>query len=122
MATIGTRLFTALHGKHIGTDAFGNRYFTEKSKKSGVRQKRWVLYKGIPEASKVPALWHAWLHYTTDLLPKEMQMPEYDWQKQHIPNLTGTAGAYVPPGHIHRASKRDATTSDYEAWNPEDAA
>ncbi len=121
MATIGTRLHTLFHGKHVGTDAFGNRYYTERNAEKGRRNKRWVLYKGEPEASKVPPLWHAWLHYTTDTLPDKMHMPVYAWQKEHVPNLTGTAGAYVPPGHIHRASRRDGSTSDYEAWNPGDA-
>lgn len=121
MATIGTRIFTFLSGKPVGEDTFGNRYYTERRAAKGRRIKRWVIYKGMPEASKVPALWHAWLHYTTDTLP-EKALAQYDWQKEHLPNLTGTAGAYVPPGHIHRGAKRDASTSDYEAWNPGDAA
>lgn len=122
MATIGTRLYTFLHGRCVGKDAFGNRYYTERGSVKGRRAKRWVIYKGTPEASKVPALWHAWLHYTMDALPEQLSMPQYDWQKEHAPNLTGTAGAYVPPGHIHRGAKRDSSSSDYEAWSPGDAA
>lgn len=122
MATLGTRLFTFLSGKQVGEDAFGNRYFTERRAAKGRRVKRWVLYRGVAEASKVPALWHGWLHYSTDTLPDAAATPRYDWEKEHIPNLTGTAGAYVPPGHIHRGARRDASASDYEAWNPGDAA
>jgi len=121
MATLGTRLHTMLYGKHVGTDVFGNRYYTERRAAKDRRTRRWVVYKGLAEASKVPALWHGWLHYTMDALPQELSTPSYDWQKEHIPNLTGTAGAYVPPGHIHRGAKRDASTSDYEAWTPGDA-
>ncbi len=122
MANIGTTLYTFLSGRHVGTDAFGNRYFTERRTPKGRKCKRWVMYNGIAEASKVPALWHAWLHYTTDQLPEEAKMPHHAWEKEHLPNLTGTAGAYAPPGHIRRGAKRDESTSDYEAWNPGDAA
>jgi len=121
MATIGTRLHTLLYGKYVGTDTFGNRYYTERRAAKDRRTRRWVVYKGMAEASKVPALWHGWLHYTMDEVPRENSTSSYDWQKEHIPNLTGTAGAYVPPGHIHRGAKRDASTSDYEAWTPGDA-
>lgn len=121
MATIGTRLFTFLHGRCVGTDTFGNRYYTERRQAKKGRTRRWVIYKGTAEPSKVPSLWHAWLHYSTDMLPDQMSAPHYEWQKEHIPNLTGTAGAYVPPGHIHRGARRDASASDYEAWSPGDA-
>ncbi len=120
-ATIGTRIHTLLFGKYVGQDEFGNRYFRHRSAKQGQHLKRWVIYKGIPEPSKVPALWHAWLHYTTDKLPDEMGIKRYDWQKEHMPNLTGTAGAYVPPGHIKRGASRDASSSDYQAWSPDKA-
>ena len=30
--TITTRLYTFFHGKPVGTDAFGNRYFMERKK------------------------------------------------------------------------------------------
>ena len=43
-ATVGTRLMTWWKGREVGQDAFGNRYFTEKS--GGNR--RWVIYEGLP--------------------------------------------------------------------------
>ena len=65
MATIGTRIFTWLKGEFVGADVFGNRYSREKGVAEGRWRRRWVLYKGRPEASKVPPDWHAWLHRTT---------------------------------------------------------
>ena len=118
MATIGTRIYTLFKGKQVGTDEFGNRYFVEKSPAKNRRRKRWVLYKGIDEASKVPAHWHGWLHYTHDDLPGTQPAKKYDWQKEHIPNLTGTTGAYVPPGHLLKGGHRAPTTADYTAWKP----
>ena len=116
--TIGTKLSTFFSGKQVGTDEFGNRYFTDKKPRKGQRERRWVMYKGVAEPSKVPPLWNAWLHHTIQTLPSAMNVPIYAWQKQHIPNLSGTAGAYLPPGHIRKGSDRAATVADYQAWTP----
>lgn len=116
--TIGTRISTFFTGKQVGTDEFGNRYFTQKRSTKGERMRRWVMYRGTPEPSKVPPLWNAWLHHTIALLPDEMNIPVHEWQKPHQPNLTGTTGAYLPPGHIRKGSARAATVADYQAWTP----
>jgi NADH:ubiquinone oxidoreductase subunit len=112
--TITTRLYTLFHGRLVGTDQFGNRYFTEKKASKG---KRWVLYKGKAEPTKVPPEWHGWLHYTLDA-PLTGNVTHYGWEKPHLPNLTGTVNAYVPPGHLLRGGHRETTTSDYEPWKP----
>ncbi|NJM91745.1 MAG: NADH:ubiquinone oxidoreductase subunit NDUFA12 [Rhodospirillaceae bacterium] len=116
--SFGTRVFTWLHGEHVGTDEFGNRYYLDKRNKGQPRERRWVLYKGIPEASKVPPEWHAWLHRTVVEPPKpEAQRPR-PWQKPHQPNLTGTGQAYRPPGHTLKGGQRAKGTGDYEPWIP----
>lgn len=115
----GTWLHTKLHGKRVGEDMFGNVYYTHRSTPKTGRAKRWVAYNGKAEASKVPPLWHAWLHYMVDELPGDLGIPTHAWQKDHQPNLTGTPNAYNPPGHLALSAKRDASTSDYEAWTPE---
>jgi len=110
---------TLTGGKRVGMDQAGNRYYCAKPRPGYKRQRRWVIYKGTPEATKVPPEWHGWLHHQTDILPlmtgATFRQP---WQKPHKPNQTGTAGAYLPPGHILRGAKRDAATGDYEAWTP----
>lgn len=119
MAHIGTLLQTMLFGKLVGTDSFGNRYYQSRSRlTSHGHKKRWVVYKGIVEPSKVPAEWHGWLHYTTSVLPAETQAKPHAWQKEHLPNLTGTQAAYVPAGHVTRGGKHAPTVADYEAWKP----
>lgn len=115
--TLTTRLYTAMFGEAVGADQFGNRYFRRKAARNK-REKRWVVYKGMAEPSKVPAEWHGWLHYTQEKPPTERTIHHHDWEKQHLPNLTGTTGAYVPPGHALRGGKRATSTSDYEAWKP----
>ncbi len=121
MATLGTRLFTWWKGEQVGEDPFGNRYFKEKGKPTGPlgRERRWVLYKGSPEASKVPAAWHIWLHYTTNQLPDEQAVEVNAWEEEHLPNLTGTEFAYHPGGAVNTAGERQKATTDYEAWKPE---
>ncbi|HTZ80340.1 MAG TPA: NADH:ubiquinone oxidoreductase subunit NDUFA12 [Stellaceae bacterium] len=123
--TIGTRLFTWWKGELVGTDQFGNRYYREKPGRQlhrggghDSRERRWVIYKGEVEASKVPADWHAWLHHTNDTLPSAAA-PTYSWQKPHLPNLTGTPLAYRPPGSVLKGGHRAPTTGDYEPWQPE---
>lgn len=114
--TIGTWLFTKMRGELVGTDAEGNRYFLDKRTIPGLRRKRWVMYNGVVEASRVPAEWHGWLHHTTDAIPAEGGPARKTWQKDHIPNLTGTSHAYRPPGHTLEIG--DKPKPAYEAWRP----
>lgn len=116
--TITTRLYTFFCGAPVGVDQFGNRYFQEKKTPKHRRRNRWVMYQGKAEPSKVPAEWHGWLHYTHDTPPSEQTVPHHKWEKSHLPNLTGTQGAYVPPGHILKGGVHAPTTADYEAWKP----
>jgi NADH:ubiquinone oxidoreductase subunit len=75
-----------------------------------------VLYKGLPEPSKVPPNWHGWLHYTLDApLP---ETPSHPWVKPPLPNLTGTKEAYLPQGHVARTGEHAATIADYQPWTP----
>lgn len=120
MATLGTLVYTLFKGRRIGKDKFGNVYYEARGERNSLgKKKRWVIYKGKPEASKVPAEWHGWLHYTTDTLPTPESRLHYRWLKEHLPNLTGTKLAYVPPGDISSGGKRAATVADYQAWKPE---
>jgi NADH:ubiquinone oxidoreductase subunit len=121
-ATIGTALFSALNGEHVGTDAQGNEYFRAKRKPaqgtSAGNERRWVMYNGPNDASRVPPEWHGWLHHSYDELPQSHLPPPKIWQVDYTPNATGTAAAYRPQGALERGGKRAAATGDYEAWSP----
>ena len=112
--TLGTRWYTARHGVHVGNDEAGNRFYESRDKK-----RRWVIYSGVAEASHVSPDWHGWLHHTFDAPPTEMPLPRKAWEKDHKPNLTGTAAAYRPPGSVLTATARARAAGDYEAWQPE---
>lgn len=117
MTSIGTRFYTWLKGEEVGRDSFGNRYYQEKGKPELYRRRRWVVYEGEVEASRVPPEWHSWLHYTADE-PPPAERPKRAWAKPHQPNLTGTIGAYRPPGHELKGAHRAKGTGDYEPWTP----
>jgi NADH:ubiquinone oxidoreductase subunit len=117
MANIATRLFTARQGRKVGEDNYGNVYFEQRVVRAGARQRRWVVFAGAAEASKVPPEWHCWLTHTVDAPLTDS--PHYAWQKPHLPNLTGTAQSYRPKGHDYRGGERAAATGDYEAWAPD---
>ena len=118
-AAFATRLLTLFRGRAIGTDEFGNRYYEARSVRKGEKHaRRWVMYHGMVEPSKVPPHWHGWLHYTLDK-PIPEASRRYGWQKPHVPNLTGTAGRYLPAGHIEKSATRAKATADYQPWSPQ---
>jgi NADH:ubiquinone oxidoreductase subunit len=110
--TLGTQLFTWRKGVRVGEDAEGNIFYRTKDD-----SRRWVIYNGEAEASRVAPEWHGWLHRTWDTTPTEVPLAHKPWEKPHLENLTGTAAAYVPPGSILRPNP--APRRDYEAWQPE---
>ena len=80
-------------------------------------ERRWVIFNGYSEASTVPPSWHGWMHHTVDTPPTQENYKPREWEKPHRPNLTGTAGAYRPPGSTLAANRRPKATGDYKAWS-----
>ena len=118
-SSFGTRVFTWLHGEHVGTDAQGNDYYRAKAKTPEGLDKRWVIYNGANDASRVPPEWHGWLHHSYDELPQSHLPPPKTWEVGYTPNATGTAAAYRPAGALERGGRRAAATGDYQAWAPD---
>jgi NADH:ubiquinone oxidoreductase subunit len=119
--TFGTQLWTALYGEFVGEDEFGNRYYRTRGGKidPALRiERRWVVYSGIAEASKVPPTWHGWLHHVVDLPPTLDPPKSHPWEKPHEPNLTGTPYARRPSGSILARGHRPKATGDYKPWTP----
>ncbi len=111
--TMGGRFFTWRHGEFVGEDEAGNKYY-----KNADSSKRWVVYNGYAEASAVPPGWHGWMHHRVDTPPSEENYTAHVWEAPHKPNMTGTSGAYHPPGSILNPDPKAATKPDYEAWTP----
>ena len=110
--TLGTQLWTWRKGEKVGEDATGNVYY-----RNADDSRRWVIFNGESEASKVPPEWHGWLHRTWDEPPTDKPLAHKPWEKPHQENLSGTVFAYAPPGSLRRAEP--APRADYEAWTPE---
>ncbi|MEI4470093.1 NADH:ubiquinone oxidoreductase subunit NDUFA12 [Frigidibacter sp. MR17.24] len=110
--TIGTMVFTKRFGQKVGEDEQGNIYYQSKDGK-----KRWVIYNGEIEGSRIAPDWHGWLHHTWDTPPTQAPLVHKPWEKPHQENLTGTLAAYVPPGSLKRPELLERR--DYEAWQPE---
>lgn len=118
-ATIGTMLDTSRNGEHVGTDAQGNTYYRSKKKAGLGYDRRWVIYDGPNDASRVPPEWHGWLHHSYDGVPESHLPPARIWEVDYTPNATGTVEAYRPQGALERGGNRARATGDYEAWSPD---
>ncbi|MDA9231465.1 NADH-ubiquinone oxidoreductase subunit NDUFA12 family protein [Rickettsiales bacterium] len=102
----------------VGSDEFGNEYFERKNADKNGKKKRFVIYNGLVEASKVPSNWHVWLHYTVNKAPIHSNTHRNPWQKTHLPNLTGTIYNHSPA--IDKKNNKLSKSSVYESWNPEE--
>lgn len=111
-ATLNTQLWSWRKGVKVGEDEQGNIFYRTQDD-----SRRWVMFNGEAEASRVSPEWHGWLHHTFDKPPTEAPLPKKTWEKPHEENLTGTAMAYAPAGSIRRGAP--AERRDYEAWSPE---
>jgi len=102
--TIGTRIQTLFFGKLVGHDHLGNKYYESKN------GRRWVIYKGEIEATKIPDEWYSWIHFTKNKIENLRDLKKFKWQKPHKPNMTGTDEAY------HPKKKLNANKKKYNTW------
>ena len=102
--TLGTRINTLIFGKLIGKDSFGNKYYEDK------KGRRWVIYYGEIEATKIPQEWFSWIHHINNKIENSHELKKYNWQKEHEPNPTGTDKAYNPN------KNNDNTKKKYSTW------
>ena len=102
--TLGTKIKTILFGKFAGSDSLGNKYYESKN------GKRWVIYSGEIDATKIPVEWYSWMHFTQNKIEKKHELKKYDWQKPHQHNLTGTKESYYP------YKNKDVLKKKYKSW------
>jgi len=115
---LGTTIYTWLYGHLVGEDADNNKYYCNSKNHSNLNSKRWVIFSGEIEATKIPPHWHAWLHKSIDKPPLNY-IHKFPWQKNHEQNKTGTDEAYFPDSHpLSKSYNEDAIKSEYEPWSP----
>lgn len=110
--TLNTQIHTWLKGVRVGEDEAGNLFYETRDGK-----RRWVIFNGESEASRVSPDWHGWLHHTYKEPPTKKPLVHKAWEKPHQENQTGTAKAYAPAGSLRAQTPADH--SDYDAWKPE---
>lgn len=110
--SVGTQLFTRRFGEKVGEDVDGNVFY-----RNADDTRRWVLYEGSNDATRVGPDWYGWLHFTVRKPPTEEPVVHKAWEKPHQPNMTGSEGAFLRQGSIRRADVKPQ--ADYEAWSPE---
>ncbi len=92
-----TSLSLAFSANFIGADDYQNKYYESKKRTDDFgRKKRFCIYKGTVEASKIPANWHAWVHHSGDA---PLVYKRLFWFKSHTPVVTGTPYAFSPNKH-----------------------
>ena len=117
--TVGASFDIKRRSGYVGTDEYGNKYFEERKPSLEGRHRRYVIYRGLAEPSKVPADWHGWLHHTVNEPPTHMPLNRREWETDHTPNMTGTPYATKPKGSLSTGGKRQKAAGDYEAWTPD---
>ena len=118
--TWSNRIYTALRGKLVGTDATGNRYYVQ-SKGVGPLgvPRRWVIYKNLAEASQVPPEWHGWLHYLVDTPPTEEDVRAAALAEAAPHEHDRHAARPIArPAASSASGKRPEATGDYKPWQP----
>ena len=106
--TLGTFLYTLFFGKFAGKDNSGNKYYQNN------KGKRWVIYNGEINASKIESDWYQWMHYQTNINPLKTKISKHPWQKPHSDNKTGTEKAYRP----NKITNKKKDFKKYESWKP----
>jgi len=102
--TLGTKLKTIFTGKFVGKDSVGNKYYKNKA------GKRWIIYNGEIDASKIPIEWYSWIHFTDNRIENEHDLKKFSWQKPHQSNQTGTENAHHPNRNNEQIKKK------YTSW------
>ena len=116
-ATIGALYDIGRRSKLVGEDEQGNKYYEERRPSRDGKPRRYVIYNGVAEGSRVPPDWHGWMTYMFQDPPTVTPLPRQAWERPHQPNMTGTIYAYRPPGSLAREGEAHGEAA-YEAWKP----
>ena len=108
------KIYSIFFAKKIGIDEYGNVYYSSKKKHpmNNNRKRRWVIYNGEVEASKVPQEWNAWLHHVT----KGKDSRTSIWLNKHQPNQTGSIHA----NRFNVKRIKNKINNIYSRWKPND--
>lgn len=112
-------------GIFVGEDEYGNKYYELSRKDYLGRKKRYCLFFGAPEASKIPPEWHLFMHHQIDAKDVIKTPRRYIWQKMFLPDLTLSCARYLPKQHpLYNTQnnmysvKNGGSPLKFKAWKP----
>ena len=53
---------------------------------------------------------YSWMHYMNNKIENNHNLKKYDWQKEHLPNQTGSNNSYHPKKYYNGIKKK------YKSW------
>ena len=120
--TLSTRLHTWRYGERVGEDQFGNVYYRWRDGKIDPAlgfNRRWVIFNGVSEGSKVPPGWYGWLHHMTERCPPTRITSRASGKSPTFRTRRERRTPGVRQGSTLAAGTRPKATGDYQAWSPE---
>tara|TARA_A100001015_G_scaffold90709_2_gene101032 strand:+ start:4722 stop:5072 length:351 start_codon:yes stop_codon:yes gene_type:complete len=112
---LSTIIYSLLLGQKVGIDYFGNQYFVHKKNSS----RRWVLYGKKLDPTAISVEWQMWLNSNTNDIPKRTDN-NLSWQKNRLPNQTGTQQAYHPRSEKYNNKSDRKSNIKNTIWKPKD--
>ena len=92
-------IYLKFFGTKVGEDEYGNQYFELKREDYLGRKKRYCLYNGTPEASKISPEWHGFMHYQIPVSEVLKTFKQFKWQKPYVQDLTLSDYKFLPKNH-----------------------
>ncbi len=113
---IGILIYSFLYGKKIGQDKSGNKFYVHKNNKI---KKKWVLYNKIVDPTSLMVTWQLWLTNKKHEIPDALSSSrDYVWQKERMPNHSGTIDSYHPKLSKNKKIKNNKNKEIKEIWGP----
>ena len=113
---LGTLLYSFFYGKKVGQDKDGNKFYIHKYN----LKKKWVIYNKIVDPTSLKVAWQLWLTNNKKEVPADINNNKtYTWQKEKIPNYSGTKHSYHPKISKNTPQKSKKNKNLKEIWSPE---
>jgi NADH:ubiquinone oxidoreductase subunit len=94
------RIYLHFFATKVGSDEYGNQFFELKTSDYLGRKKRYCLYNGYVEASKISPEWHPFMHYQIEAKAVKKTFKQYKWQKPFVPDTTLSGSKFLPKNHL----------------------
>ena len=113
---LGTLIYSFFYGKKVGEDKNGNKFYIHKFN----FKRKWVIYNKVVDPTSLKVAWQLWLTNNKKEVPSDINDNKiYMWQKEKVPNYSGTKNSYHPKKYKNLSQKNKKSKSLKEIWSPE---